>query len=142
MPDSRRLTDDAPPQTASAIETGLYVVLRIGLVLTGLFVILATLSSHFVTPELLYDERPGPPPLRDRLPQILVSVGIGALLCVPHRWTQRGFLFWSRLAIYVGVAGFLVWRARLGFPVTVVIGCIGLSLPLCLIWSRRIGAAP
>lgn len=143
-----------PPANSVGVERTLYLVLRIGIAAAGLLVILATLSSHFLTPELYYDEARGPPPLREQLPAILSGVGIGILLMVPHRWTQRAWLFWPRLGIYGFVAAFSLWRAVEGvvagfgggkswhiFPASIVIGCIGVALPLCLLWSRRLRRA-
>jgi hypothetical protein len=136
------------------VEKALYLVMRIGIAGAGLLVVLATLSSHFLTPELYYDEAPGPPPLREQLPAILSGVGIGLLVMVPHRWTRHAWLFWPRLAVYALIAAFCLWRAIEGvleglggakswhiFPASVVIGCIGVALPLCLLWSRRLRRA-
>lgn len=142
------------PANSKGVEKALYLVLRIGIAGAGLLVVLATLSSHFLTPELYYDEAPGPPPLREQLPAIISGVGIGILLMVPHRWTRHAWLFWSRLAIYGFIAAFALWRAGEGvlaglaggkswhiFPVSIVMGCIGLAVPLCLLWSRRLRRA-
>ena len=143
-----------PPPNSMGIEKAFYFVMRIGMAGAGLLVVLATLSSHFLMPELYYDEAPGPPPLREQLPGILAGFGIGILLMVPHRWTQRSWLFWPRLAVYGLIAAFSLWRAIEGvlaglaggkswhiFPASILIGCIGLALPLCLLWSRRLRRA-
>lgn len=143
-----------PPANSMGVEKALYLVMRIGIAGAGLLFVLATLSSHFLTPELYYDEAPGPPPLREQLPDIILSLGMGVLLMVPHRWTQRAWLFWPRLAIYGLVAAFCLWRAIEGvvaglrggkswhiFPASVVLGCIGVALPLCLLWSQRLRRA-
>jgi hypothetical protein len=142
------------PDRSAGVEHVLYRVVRVGIVLVGLLVALATLSSHLMTPHLLYDKAPGPPALRDRLPQIILGVGVGLLLCIPHGWTQRSFLFWPRLMIYVLLAGFVVMRSaqgiaaglRGGDPLVLFAGfgffaCIGLAFPLTLLWSRRFGRA-
>lgn len=136
------------------VEKALYLVVRIGIAGAGSVAVLATLSSHFLMPELYYDQAPGPPPLREQLPAILSGVGIGILLMVPHRWTRRARLFWPRLLIYGLIALFLLWRAIEGvlagmaggkswhiFPASIVMGCIGLALPLCLLWSQRLRRA-
>lgn len=140
-----------PHQGSFTVENGLYWAVRAGIVLAGLALIGITLSSNFVTPALLYDVPPGPPPMRERLPRIILGVAIGMLLCTPHRWTVRGVLFWSRLAVYVALAGFILLRAGQGIvawlaggkspvivPVSVVLASVAVALPLCLLWSRRI----
>lgn len=136
------------------VEKALYLVMRTGIAGAGLLFVLATLSAHVLTPGLYYDEAPGPPPIRAQLPAILSGVALGILLMVPHRWTQPAWRFWPRLAAYGFIAAFMVWRAIEGVvigpaggkswhivPASVVMGCIGLALPLCLLWSRRFRGA-
>ncbi len=132
-------------------EDSLYMLLRVVVAGVGLLVILGTYSAHFTMPELFYDEAPGPPPLRDQFPTIILSFGIGALLMTPHRWTRRAWLFWPRLTIYTLIAVFLTFTAYSGilagldggrswhiYPVSVFAGLFGVALPLCLLWSRRL----
>lgn len=145
----------SPPSRRTNTEKALYLVVRIGIAVAGLLVILLTLWSEFLATGLTYlDEPAGIPPLRDRLPRILLSLGIGLLLCVPHRWTTRGVLFWLRLALYLAMGGFILWLAGQGvieglgrgrhwliFSVSAILALIGLALPFCLWWSRRIHGA-
>jgi len=132
------------------MERSAYYTLRVGLTAAGLLLILVTLSSQLITPGLLYDEAPGPPLLRDRLPGIMMAIGIGLLLCVPHRWTRPRVVFWIRIAATIGLAGFLFWRAvgevihlmRGGSPgdllrAVLFVG-VAIAAPWSLWWSRRI----
>lgn len=148
------VSDASPPASSTGVEMAVYWVMRIGIAGVGLLGICVTLSSHFLTPELYFDEAPGPPPLREQLPAILLGVGVGILLIVPHRWTRYAWLFWPRLAVYGLIAVFLLWRGTQGmlagmfggkswhiFPASIVIGCTGLALPICLPWSRRLRRA-
>src|SRR5690606_14920862 len=155
MLDTMNMVNSAsPPAGSMSIEKAGYLVLRIGIAGAGLLWVLATLSSHLLMPALYYDQAPGPPPLRDRLPDIVLSCAIGLLLMVPHRWTRSVRLFWPRLAIYGCIAAFALWRAIEGvwaglagekswhiIPASIMIGCIGVALPLCLLWSRRLRRA-
>lgn len=144
----------SPPANSTKVRNALYWVVRVAIAGAGLLAVVGTLTSHFLMPELYYDEAPGPPPLREQLPAILSGFGIGILLMVPHRWTRRAWLFWPRLAVYGLIAALLFWRAIEGvrsglaggkswhiFPASIVIACIGLALPLCLLWSRRLRRA-
>jgi hypothetical protein len=145
------MLSSSPPADSRDVERALYLILRTGIAIVGLFVVLATLSSHLFMPDLYYDEPPGPPPLRTRIPEIILGLAVGVLLLVPHRWTRRAWLFWPRLAFYSTLAVYLLWRAVEGilaglgsgkswhiFPASVIFGFIGLALPLCFLWSRRL----
>jgi hypothetical protein len=137
--------------TSTDSERRAYYVVRIGLAAAGAFVILATLSSHFIMPGLLYDEAPGPPPLRERLPAIIVLIGAGLLLGVPHRWTRAARSFGIRMAASILLTGFLFWRAGWDFSRAARGGDVrdfsrgalfvgvALAVPLTLWWSRRFG---
>jgi hypothetical protein len=144
-----------PPARTRQTEEAIYLALRIGIALVGLLVIVLWILSEFIAPKFFYMDTPGGvPPLRDRLPGIIVGLGIGVLLCLPHRWTRQNWLFWPRLGIYCILAVYLLWLGVDGivaglaggkswhiFPVSVIAGCIGVSLPLCLLWARRIRRA-
>ena len=138
-------------QAVTPSERFAYYAVRVGLGAAGLLVILATLSIHLFTPVMFYDRAPGPPPLGDRLPGIIVAIGIGLVLCVPHRWTRPPTVLWIRIAATIGLAGFLFWRAggdvihvmRGGSPAgdllrAVLFVGVAIAVPLSLWWSRRI----
>jgi hypothetical protein len=137
-------------KAATPRERFAYYAVRVGLGAAGLLVILATLSIHLIEPVMFFDKAPGPPPLRDRLPEIIVTIGIGLLMCVPHRWTRPPTVFWIRIAATIALAGFLFWRAggdvihvmRGGSPgdllrAVLFVG-VAIAVPLSLWWSRRI----
>lgn len=142
--------DSVPSGRGTVMEMALYYILRTGIAIAGLLWIAMTLSSHFLLPELLYDQAPGPPPVRVRLLGIILNIGLGVLLAVPHHWTRRAWLYWPRQVVYCALAVFLLWKTSQGalayigggkswqiLPAAMTLGTIGLALPLCLLWSRR-----
>lgn len=153
MEQTKNALDYAPiAPRAMNVELAAYVVLRALVGALGALIFAATLFFELAAPDLAYlDEVGPPPPLRARLPTIFVGVGLGALLCVPHRWTPRGPLFGCRVALYFALAILTTWRAAGAFgaglaggrswhifPASLLLACVGVTLPVCLLWSRRI----
>ncbi len=127
-----------------------YWIMRGMLVVAGLFGIVAMITCHLLMPELCYDEWPGPPPLSERMPEIVVSLFVLSLFLVPHRLTLRGWLFWTRLALASLVAAYFVavgvsgiaegvrgGKAPVILPLSVMFILVGISVPGCLWWRRR-----
>lgn len=127
-----------------------YWIIRTSIALAGAFVILGTLISHFIMPELYYDDRPEPPALRYQMASIMVGLAVGALMLLPYRWFLRGWLYWPRLALSSAVGLFCLLKAMDGFiayqrggidpaiiPVAIFTMLIGISLPGSLWWRRR-----
>jgi hypothetical protein len=154
MTDGRDIVDDdsAPRERPANSET-LYRVARLAVALAGLFV-LSSVASDVFLPEIRSASTPAPP-LRDRLPWIIAPGAAGVLMLLPNRWTRRAGLFWPRLALHVGIGACALWLAGTSaaagwaggrswhiFPVSAAFACVGVGVPLCLIWSRRLGSVP
>jgi hypothetical protein len=136
--------------SASVAERISYGLVRALIAVAGVIWILATIVAELMMPGLAYDHLSEPPPLPDRLPGIALSLGMGLLLCVPHRWTC-GWAFYLRLLVYGflsfrllyvairgvvdGLAGGKSWHI---FPASAAFALLGVALPLCLVWSRRL----
>jgi hypothetical protein len=125
-----------------------YGIIRAGLAAAGLFVIMGTLASYVLMPDLFYDDLPEPPPMRERLPGIASGFGIAALYLFPHRLTMRSWLYWPRMVVSVFVCLFCLWAGISGifaglrggkdlaiYPVSVAFMLVGISVPGCL-WLR------
>lgn len=134
-------------------EKAVYKFTRIAIALVGIFVIMATLTTQFIMPGLLYGDQ-SVPPLIDRLPGTLLGIGLGLLLCLPNGWMTQRPVFLVRMAIYALVAVVACLLAALGLraglasqrswhmiPVSALTALFGLAVPACLLWSRRFRGA-
>ena len=101
-----------PPPAPTGLERLAYLVARMAIGLAGLMCIFVA-WGEFSGSVLLYDERPGAPPLRDRLPGIVTWMGVGILLCVPHRWTRGRS--WVRLLPTIAASSYEI-TIEMGSP--------------------------
>jgi hypothetical protein len=86
----------------------------------------------------------------------VLMMAVALLFCVPNRWTNRGFLFWARLA-FDGILGSFLIPASLKdidlhtvvghrpwllpIPIAATLIVTSLVLPLSLLWRRRLDSA-
>jgi hypothetical protein len=152
MVEHRAIHVTSAPTSEVNLEQAMYLLLRLAVVGVGASIIFATIATDFMMPELYYDEMPGPPPLRERLPDIVLSFAVGLLLMVPNRWTSRGWMFWCRLGVYIILSGMLLWPAarllldgidpgksrKAVFAATALYVFAAVAIPICFVWSRRI----
>ena len=127
-----------------------YLVARGYVFVCGVVVILSTITSQVLMPELYYDAGPMPPS-RDRSVGILANLGYALLLILPYRWSVRGWAFRIRLTLLIfgslwlsygvvsGIYGFMQGQKYwVVVPASVLILGLAILAPGALVARRKL----